>query len=100
MKRTLTIEEITYLIPDEVITRTNSAESVTIMNLDDYGDFFEIDGPAAFAWIQMTNKKRLSSIVALLEKEYSKPREIVVEKLTELLSDLEENDLIETNLPE
>jgi hypothetical protein len=87
--------DCSYRIPDTIITRTDSSEAVTIMNLDDYGDFYEIKGPAALAWTQLTNKKSLAAIVTLLEKEYSKPKEDVEEKLLDLLEDLHSHGLID-----
>ena len=83
-----------FEVPETILTRFNSPESVTIMNLEDYGDFFEITGPAAQAWVQLTNKKTLRKIVKYLGKEYGVPESLVEEKMDKFVKTLTKHGLL------
>ncbi len=87
-------KNIKYIVPGSVLTRVENPELVTVMNFNDTGDYFEIDGPAAVVWLQLAKGRSVTEITKNISKKYSASSEVASKNIDKLISKLLKHHLL------
>lgn len=89
------LETRIYKRSPHVLFRSNEDGEVSIMKINEMEAYFSLDKWAARVWNLMDGKNTVGSIVTTVEKESKLSRTFLLKETGSLISDLEEQNLIE-----
>ena len=86
--------ESNYLIPEDIVSRSNQDGTVILMKMDEGNSFFKINGVAAEVWKEMVAKKGLNEIAQTMYSTYNAPKEQIDTDIKNFLETLMSKNLI------
>lgn len=86
--------ESNYLIPEDIVSRSNQDGTVILMKMDEGNSFFKINGVAAEVWKEMVAKKGLNEIAQAMYSTYNAPKEQIDTDIKNFLETLMSKNLI------
>lgn len=86
--------ENNYLIPEDIVSRSNQDGTVILMKMDEGNTFFKINGVAAEVWKEMVAKKDLKEIAQTMHSTYNAPKEQIDSDIKSFLETLISKNLI------
>lgn len=78
-----------------IISRINENGSYSVLRLDDYDNYYQIDGVYGEFWSMIDGKKSEADLVSSLSKKYPDQAKKVAAKVKSWLGELKKNGFIE-----